>query len=82
MKIESTEKTEAAEIRREFVELTHRLGRIEFAKRALEKERQDVEKQFDDLEQRESSFIEGLTKKYGAGSLDIETGEFTSEVSK
>jgi hypothetical protein len=74
--IEPTEKDEAIAIRREFLDIAQQLGRIELAKWALEKERKAVEQRFDALEKRESEFLSALTKKYGQGQLNIETGEF------
>lgn len=77
MKIEQIEMNEAAEIRRKFTELTIQYGKIGFAKRAIERQQIEVEKQFDELTRSEEKFLNSLHERYGVGSLNIETGEFT-----
>ena len=77
VKIEQMDMNEAVEIRRKFTELTIQYGKIGFAKRAIERQQNEVEKQFDELTRQEEKFLNSLHEKYGVGSLNIETGEFT-----
>ena len=67
----------ALDIRRKFAELTNQYGKIAFAKRALERQQKEIEEKFDKLTQDEDKFLNSLHTKYGVGSLNIETGEFT-----
>ena len=77
VKIEQMDMNEVVEIRRKFTELTIQYGKIGFAKRAIERQQLEVEKQFDELTQSEEKFLNSLHEKYGVGSLNMETGEFT-----
>lgn len=77
IKIESTEVEQARAIRKEFMDLTYRLGRVHVMMRELEQERQNAEAAYDKLGEKEAEFLDRLNKKYGEGALNIETGEFT-----
>jgi len=79
--VEPAELAEARAVRQAFIDLTHRLGRVEFAKHAADRERQVVLTEFDALEQRERTHLDALITKYGTGTLNIETGTFTPSVS-
>ena len=76
-KIEQMDMNEAVEIRRKFTELTIQYGKIGFAKRAIERQQIEIEKQFDELTRQEEKFLNSLHEKYGVGRLNMETGEFT-----
>jgi len=67
----------AVDIRRKFTEITMQYGKLQFAKRVIEKQQSEVEKQFDELTQTEEKYLKSLHEKYGVGSLDMETGIFT-----
>ena len=77
--VEPAELDEGRAIRTAFSDLTAHVGRIEFAKRTLEQARQKADDQYDTLQQRETAFINALIQKYGKGSLNITTGEFTPD---
>lgn len=79
VKVESDELRQAAQIRQTFVNLTHEYGKLAFAQRTIDREQKQVEKQFDELLKDEEKFIRELSDKYGTGTLNIETGQFTSE---
>jgi hypothetical protein len=53
------------------------LGRIELEKLSLEKQRQNLTLQFEKLQAEEQDMAAILTKKYGDGNIDLNTGEFT-----
>tara|TARA_Y100000593_G_C4272504_1_gene318140 strand:+ start:376 stop:651 length:276 start_codon:yes stop_codon:yes gene_type:complete len=42
----------------------------------------DLRKKFSEIQEEEQGFIQELTDKYGDGSLDLESGTFTSNKSK
>jgi len=77
VKIEQMDLEGAVEIRRKFTEITMQYGKLQFAKRVIEKQQSEVEEQFDELTQNEEKFLKSLHEKYGVGSLDMETGIFT-----
>jgi hypothetical protein len=52
-------------------------GQIKIAKMKLEDQEVVLKKQLDLLSKEENSIAKAFTDKYGKGSLDVETGEFT-----
>ena len=79
VKVEPDELRQATQIRQTFVNLTHEYGKLAFAQRTIDREQKQVEKQFDELLKDEEKFIRELSDKYGTGTLNIETGQCTSE---
>ena len=77
VKVEPAELDEGRAIRIALATLAERVGRMEFAKIALERERSTANEQFYELEGREQTFLSTLTKKYGVGVLNLDTGDFT-----
>lgn len=53
------------------------LGRIELEKLSLEKQRQNLTLQFEKLQAEEQDMASILTKKYGDGNINLDSGEFT-----
>ena len=66
-----------ASIKQNYDTLTLRMGQIYFEQKSLNKEQENVEKLFQKNRDDEVKFAKDLTAKYGKGSLNIETGEFT-----
>ena len=52
-------------------------GRLYITKMKLEKEETNLRKELSSLEEKETIIAKTFTDKYGKGSLDVETGEFT-----
>jgi len=52
-------------------------GQIKIAKMKLEDQEIVLKNQLDLLSKEENSIAKAFTDKYGKGSLDVETGEFT-----
>ena len=48
----------------------------------LEEDEINLEKSLSDLQNEEKTFLEGITKKYGQGTLNPETGVFTPTENK
>ncbi len=57
--------------------LTVRFGSLQIAKIKMEKQEALLIKELDNLQQEEKKSAEELTSKYGKGSLNTDTGEFT-----
>jgi len=53
------------------------LGQIEVAKFSLEQRRTKAEQFLQDIQKQEQEFVQNITDKYGIGSVNPETGEFT-----
>jgi hypothetical protein len=60
-------------------QITNSLGQIEIQKQVLESQKIDILQQLSKLQEESSELSKELQEKYGNGSVDIETGEFTSE---
>lgn len=60
-------------------QITNSLGQIEIQKQVLESQKIDILQQLSKLQEESSELSKELQEKYGNGSIDIETGEFTSE---
>jgi hypothetical protein len=60
-----------------FHQITLEFGQISISKYRLEEREKKAHSTLSSLEKQEKELAASLTKKYGKGSLDIETGEFT-----
>jgi len=58
------------------------LGQIEVAKFSLEQRRTKAEQFLQDVQKQEQEFVQNITNKYGVGSVNPETGEFTPSLKK
>ena len=56
---------------------TFQFGQLYLSKIRLEEQATILKNQIKELGQEEAQFAQQLTNKYGKGSIDIETGEFT-----
>ena len=57
-------------------EITFSLGQIELRKVFLEKDKQNLQKQYQSLLQDQEKAGKELQEKYGEGNIDLEKGEF------
>ena len=57
--------------------LTARFGSLQISKIRLEKEENSLKLNLDNLFNQEKELAKSLTEKYGKGTLNPETGEFT-----
>jgi hypothetical protein len=58
--------------------VANELGNLELTKLQVEARRQEILEFFNELKETEQKFSKEFTDKYGIGSINIETGEFTS----
>ena len=72
-----------------YFEVQNDFGKLNLAKIKLEQQFDeldsvdgDLTKKFVDTQEKERNFLEDITKKYGEGSLNPETGVFTSNKSE
>ena len=56
---------------------TLKCGQLYLSKLRLEEQEKFLQDQLKELEQEEATVAKQLSDKYGKGSIDIETGEFT-----
>lgn len=76
-KIEADELRRAQAVRQTFAGLTHEYGKLAFAERTIDKEKKTLENRMDALAKEEELLMQELNDKYGTGTLNVETGEFT-----
>jgi|21_taG_2_1085346.scaffolds.fasta_scaffold150573_2 hypothetical protein len=63
-------------IKVEYNESTIRLGQIAIDKLLLEEEESSLAKEYREIRGKEIALAKELSKKYGVGNLDLETGVF------
>ena len=73
----SEEIKEITELQDQFNKITIQFGQLKIGKISLEKQESYITKLYSSLENKERDLAKKFTEKYGKGSLDIETGEFT-----
>ena len=57
-------------------ELTLKFGQVYLAKKRLGEQEDSLDKELSKLKKQEIDLASNLTKKYGKGSLNIDSGEF------
>ena len=58
-------------------EATLKCGQLYLSKLRLEAQEKFLQNQIKELEQEETTIAQQLTEKYGKGTIDVESGEFT-----
>ena len=83
-KVTEEEFTEIQELRESLFGILMSIGEIHLNKKLLQSQLNDTQKQLDEQEnkfeefrEKERVLFERLQEKYGAGDIDIETGEIT-----
>ena len=65
------------ELQGNYQRITLALGQVNVSKYALEEREDSLKQALLDTKTKENELAKSLTEKYGKGSLNIETGEFT-----
>ena len=88
-KFTEEELKQVKEIQDSYFDIQNQFGSLSLAKLRLNQQLEglgnsenDLNKEFTTIQENENTFLAGITKKYGEGSLDPETGVFTSNKSK
>ena len=73
-----------SEIQEKYLEIQQKLGQVSLSKLKLEQQVEAIDKvekeileNFKKTQKEEKDFVDGVTKKYGDGTLDPESGIFT-----
>ncbi len=77
IKFSDDELKQITEIRTNYAEITNRFGQIELTKYNLQKQVEQAEIDFESVKVKEQEVLQSITKKYGPGTLDPNTGVFT-----
>lgn len=64
-------------IRSSYTEITNRFGQITLTKYNLDLQEKQAHKDFETIRAEEQKVLNGITEKYGPGTLDPNTGVFT-----
>ena len=64
-------------IRTQYAEITNRFGQITLTKYNLDLQEKQAHKDFESIRGEEQKVLNGITEKYGPGTLDPNTGVFT-----
>ena len=64
-------------IRVKYTEITQRFGQITLTKYNLDQQEKQAHKDFETIRAEEQKVLNGITEKYGPGTLDPNTGVFT-----
>jgi len=64
-------------IRTQYTEITNRFGQITLTKYNLDQQEKQAHKDFEAIRAEEQKVLNGITEKYGPGTLDPNTGVFT-----
>ena len=65
------------QIRVKYAEITQRFGQITLTKYNLDQQEKQAHKDFEGVRAEEHKVLNGITEKYGPGTLDPNTGVFT-----
>ena len=82
VKFTEEELTQVQNIRQEYVSIQQSFGQLKLAQINLDNQEIDLENALKNTQDKEQSFLEGITKKYGQGTLNPETGVFTPTENK
>ena len=73
------------ELQKGYLDVQSKFGQVVIARINLKKQNdklnlfeEETNKNFEDLQNKEKELVSGLTEKYGDGSLDVNTGVFSS----
>ena len=89
VKFSEEELKQVQDIQISYTETTNKFGQLSLAKLRLSQQEQSLDNEYGELtktfakiQEDEQKFLDGITKKYGQGSLNPETGVFTPNKSK
>ena len=78
VKFSEEELQEVKELQRLYNAVVYQAGQYQIESMALEDKKARVEANLEEVKNRETKLVSDLTTKYGQGSINLETGEFTS----
>ena len=88
-KFTEEELKQVKEIQDNYFDIQNKFGQLSLAKLKAEQQvevfdtnEDNLKEEFIKIQTNEKTFLNGITEKYGEGSLDPETGVFTSNKSK
>ena len=81
VKFTEEELTQVQNIQKSYVSVQNQFGQLKLAQIRLDEQEVDLENSLKSLQDEEKNFLDSITDKYGQGTLNPETGVFTSNKS-
>ena len=82
VKFTEEELKQVQNIRQSYINIQNQFGQLKLAQIRLDEQEVDLENSLKSIQDNENKFLDGITKKYGDGSLNPETGVFTPTENK
>ena len=77
VKFTEDELKQVQDIQKTYTNVQNQFGQIKMAQIRLDEQEIELENSLKSLQEKESKFLDGITDKYGQGSLNPKTGVFT-----
>ena len=82
VKFTEEELTQVQNIQKSYVSVQNQFGQLKLAQIRLDEQEVDLEEALKSVQSEEKKFLDGITSKYGQGTLNPETGVFTPTENK
>ena len=82
VKFTEEELTQVQNIQKSYANVQNQFGQLKLAQIRLDKDEIQLEDALKSIQEEENKFLEGITEKYGQGTLNPETGVFTPTENK
>ena len=82
VKFTDEELKQVQNIQTSYADVTNKFGQLKLAQVRLDKQEVDLENALKQVQDNETKFLDEITKKYGQGTLNPETGVFTPNASE
>ena len=82
VKFTKDELTQVQNIQRSYMSVQSQFGNLKLSQIRLDNDEVSLEEALKSIQDEEKKFLDGITEKYGQGSLNPETGVFTPTESK
>jgi len=82
VKFTEEELTQVQNIQKSYANIQNQFGQLKMAQIRLDEQEVELEKALKSIQSEETKFLDGITEKYGQGSLNPETGVFTPNKSE
>ena len=77
VKFTEDELKQVQDIQKTYANVQNQFGQLKMAQIRLDEQEVELEESLKSIQTEESKFLDGITEKYGEGSLNQETGVFT-----
>ena len=82
VKFTEEELTQVQNIQKSYATVQNQFGQLKMAQIRLDEQEVELEESLKSIQNEEKKFLDGITEKYGQGSLNPETGVFTPNKSE